>query len=280
MKIEITTADYQQNANRKTKKIILEYVETDNQQTVEILAAIINVVGEENVVTKIDEMPVLANKSTTIEKDEFKTEKGVDKTAETMENAPSWIPEGFQYAEGDLDTGYVIEDQYGNQFTYCPPIDKYLSRYEISKGEDNRPMSIPGQKAWVLIENETAGKIAREFYGPEASLIPNADWDELCKFIAKKIGESPVYVNSSKIGAYNGKPVLTGSNPDYSVYNLDSLTGNHWCMTIEGSPYRGYQYIRGGCYEQKGDKWPMSGRYEEYLGAASLRLGFRIVIRK
>ncbi|HBC83922.1 MAG TPA: hypothetical protein DCZ30_00230, partial [Clostridiales bacterium] len=153
-------------------------------------------------------------------------------------NKPSWIPEGFEYYTGDLDTGYVVRDKKGNEFTYMPATDEYISRYEISKGDDGvTPMSVPGRPAWTKITQDEAIKAAKSFApNCNSDLIEDYEyWRKMCEFISNKIGKSLVYDDSTPIGAYynNGGEVDTGENPAFMVYNIDCLAGNHWCITNE-----------------------------------------------
>ena len=123
---------------------------------------------------------------------------------ETTKNAtiskPDWIPAGFEYFTGDLETGYVVKDKKGNEFTYCPATNEYISRYEISKGDDGTPMSIPGKDAWVNITQEEAKRLAKSFsVDGTSNLIGNSEWDKLCEFLSTIIDRALVFDNSTSI---------------------------------------------------------------------------------
>lgn len=51
----------------------------------------------------------------------------VDNIKETSDSEP-YIPEGFSHVEGESDTGFVIEDQLGNQFVWVPVPSGQLTR--------------------------------------------------------------------------------------------------------------------------------------------------------
>lgn len=51
------------------------------------------------------------------------------------EKMPSYIPNGFEYKEGTVDTGYVITDIYGNEFVWVPVESGKLTRKNNSKSE-------------------------------------------------------------------------------------------------------------------------------------------------
>ena len=50
--------------------------------------------------------------------------KNIRKTS----SSECYIPEGFSHVEGDVETGFVIEDGYGNQFVWVPVVSGKLSR--------------------------------------------------------------------------------------------------------------------------------------------------------
>lgn len=49
------------------------------------------------------------------------------------EKKPTYIPEGFEYLTGTVDTGYVITDQYGNEFVWVPVESGILTRKNSKK---------------------------------------------------------------------------------------------------------------------------------------------------
>lgn len=198
---------------------------------------------------------------------------------------PLWIPTSFQYLTGNLNTGYVVVDSLGNEFTYLPESDEWISRYEISEGENGMPMSLPYMPAWVRIsyekvKNEILGK-----FGKGGNCNYTVDlidkWEnEIVKFIATKIDRKLVYEDSGPIGAYydTDKEINTGSEPQYMIYNISDLAGNHWCITNEED--RGYIAISGGSWVDYGDKTPLAACAITLPFATCRTVGFRIVLRK
>ena len=146
------------------------------------------------------------------------------KSAIRMEQ-PSWIPIGYQHIEGDMLTGYVISDVYGNEFTYIPYLEEYISRYEISKDVFGKPASIAGQKVWTNISYKQAMKVARNF-DPLAHSDLLEDISKIGEAIKQKSGiHYPEDV-------YKGRLYLrTGAIPENMIYNIDCLTGNYRCIT-------------------------------------------------
>lgn len=199
-------------------------------------------------------------------------------------NKPSWIPEEFEYYTGDLDTGYVVRDKKGNEFTYMPATDEYISRYEISKGDDGvTPMSVPGRPAWTKITQDEAIKVAKSFApNCNSNLIEDYEyWKKMCEFISNKIDKSLVYDDSTPIGAYynNGGEVNTGKNPAFMVYNIDCLAGNHWCITKEKHK-DGIIVICGGSYDFNGNYGPMVSHFNILHNFSCNYVGFRIVLKR
>lgn len=157
-----------------------------------------------------------------------------------------WIPNGFKYWEGDLDTGFVVKDKDGNQFVYLPEIDQYISRYEISKGKYGAPKSISGRKPWVSLNYYDARKVAQFFsvrysewnsdYDDEfgfkydeftSDLIDN--WNKIAGFISRKTKKRFFPIKE----IYKTGQVLTGEIPELMIYNIDALVGANWCWTNE-----------------------------------------------
>lgn len=203
---------------------------------------------------------------------------------QSQSKKPLWIPKGFEYYTGDLDRGYVVKDKKGNEFTYMPATDEYISRYEISKGDDGvTPMSVPGKPAWTKITPDDAKKVAKSFApNCNSDLIKDYnDWGKMCEFLSTKIGKSLVYDDSTPIGAYcnNGGEVNTGKNPAFMVYNIDCLAGNHWCITNEKTE-ESYIVICGGSFSNYGNNRPMMSRNIINPDFGCNLVGFRIVLKK
>lgn len=293
---------------QSVENALLEYVE---RRTVkDIATAVMELAVNDNQI--IAEMPnnkmyklVITNSVPSFEEYDFKgnlervlIEKGftaidankcVDSMLATAEEPsqskePLWIPKGFEYYTGDLETGYVVKDKKGNEFTYMPATCEYISRYEISKGDDGvTPMSVPGRPAWTCITPDEAKKVARSF-APDynSDLIKDYnDWGKMCEFLSTKIGKSLVYDNSTPIGAYhnNGGEVNTGDNPAFMIYNIDCLAGNHWCITNQRNEEL-YTVICGGSCADFGFHEPMMSHDSILYIRSDCNISFRIVLKR
>lgn len=49
--------------------------------------------------------------------------------------ANPYIPEGFEYVAGEVDTGYIIQDRYGNQYVWVPVETGILTRTTLTNSE-------------------------------------------------------------------------------------------------------------------------------------------------
>ena len=137
---------------------------------------------------------------------------------------PTWLPKGYKYLTGNMYTGIVIVDQYGNEFTYVPYLEIYVSRYEISLDKDGYASSIPDRKAWVNVKYKDALAAAENFDPTNKSDLLTSI-TEITEAITKKTGKDYPRI------VYNGSVELrTGAMPENMVYNIDCLIGNHYCM--------------------------------------------------
>ena len=73
-----------------------------------------------------------------------------EEVASIAYSGPKWIPKNCKHLTGDINSGYVVVDPYGNEFVYIPSLNKYLSRDYISLGKDDKFMSIPNTKPMIL----------------------------------------------------------------------------------------------------------------------------------
>lgn len=71
-----------------------------------------------------------------------KTLKSENTFDETASNFP-YIPEGFAYVEGKVETGYVIEDEQGNQFVWVP-----CNSENLKKADFVEEVFITYEKCW------------------------------------------------------------------------------------------------------------------------------------
>lgn len=151
----------------------------------------------------------------------------IEKIAKEM---PTWIPKGYKYLTGNMYTGIVIVDEYGNEFTYVPYLDIYISRYEISLDKDGYVSSMPGRRVWVNIKYKEAQKAATEF-DPENKSDLIRSIEEIREAIQRKTGNKYPEI------VYNGNVELrTGAMPENMIYNIDCLIGNHYCMLKTANP--------------------------------------------
>lgn len=131
-------------------------------------------------------------------KEENKLYKEMIKKVQLSATNP-YIPEEFEYVEGDIDTGYVIQDEKDNQFVWVPCSREnlkkknfdskarilynycfdenykefiesalmyggfYISRFEIGK-ENNIPVSKSGVNVWTDINKLEANQIISQMY--------------------------------------------------------------------------------------------------------------------
>ena len=96
----------------------------------------------------------------------------------------------------------------------------------------------------------------KALYGEDASVVSGmiygAQWDVIMnwmKDVQNLNVEGTVYYikDSSDMGNYGGKSILTGSNPDYAVKNIFDLAGNYFEFTQEARNDDG-RVPRGGAY--------------------------------
>lgn len=132
--------------------------------------------------------------------------------------SPSYIPDGFSYAEGDINNGYVIKDNNGNEFVWVPvdnnkiklqrfnfnkqkdfknyfdnvpqfisSVEKYggfyVARYE-SGNENNKVVSKKNVNVWNNITYEDALNLSKNMYNSSVSgiysnLINSYAWDTI-----------------------------------------------------------------------------------------------------
>ena len=192
------------------------------------------------------------------------------------ENNPKapWIPKGYHHVTGDTYTGYVVSDKIGNEFTYIPYLDIYVSRYEISKGSAGEARSVPKARVWTNVSFKEASKAARKFDPVNKSSLLSSIVD-----VENAVKEHLQHVKfgTKVVFTYSGvTEIKTGAIPENMVYNLDCLYGNHYCIvdngtregTAEGSSYK----------DSKGydDTYIMSDSH----AVPSKETGFRICLRR
>lgn len=208
-----------------------------------------NLLEEDDLKTFLAEMHRI--KKTTLFDSKNKNSK--TKYTNIIESHPTYIPNGFVQTLADYKPGiFQVADQYGNVFVWVPgrilktgKVVKgfYISKYEISKGIKDSPMSVPNQLPWNNVTYFQAKSIAEKFGG---KLITNEQYDSVCEMISEIIGEDLVYKDSKDIGYYydlslldrenfvkksdkvNVHPKVTGGQEFCGICNL---AGNCWTWT-------------------------------------------------
>ena len=188
------------------------------------------------------------------------------KRIEEENKNPNWIPVGYHHVTGNLKTGYVVADEYGNEFTYIPYMDIYISRYEISRDSRGNARSIPGMRAWVNVKYREA-LTAAETFDPENNSTLLGSLEQIIDAIKMAKG--------SLVAKYSGKAeIKTGTRTENMDYNIDCLIGNHFCM-LKTKDRKNYgKKIDGASYLNK-----HSGMYDG-VTAPSKEIGFRICLKK
>jgi hypothetical protein len=167
------------------------------------------------------------------------------------------IPTGFHWVEGDVANGCVIQNGLGDELLRIPlgytakglfVRGFWLSRYEVSKGDNGEPRSIPGKYPWTNISYQDA-EIATEKIG--ASLITGEEYDRIPIWLlsTNSIGYSELFHDGNGLGNFSEpfKVAKTGSNPNWMINRLDSFWGNCYTWTTEHSElYDHHMVVRGG----------------------------------
>lgn len=152
----------------------------------------------------------------------------IDRIAKEM---PTWMPKGYKYLTGNMYEGLVVVDQYGNQFTYVPYLEIYVSRYEISLDSEGYVSSLPDKKAWVNMKYKDAYEAATKFDPANKSdLLTSVEkiWEAIERKTEKKSTFHVVYDGTVEI--------RTGAIPENMRYNIDCLVGNHYCILKSANP--------------------------------------------
>ena len=186
---------------------------------------------------------------------------------------PTWLPKGYKYLTGNMYTGIVIVDKYGNEFTYVPYLEIYVSRYEISLDKNGYASSIPDRKAWVNVKYKDA-LAAAENFDPENKSGLLKSVKEIRESIIRKTGKDYPEV------VYTGITELrTGAMKENMIYNIDCLVGNHYCM-LKSTDSRKYTTAYGASYTEK-EIWGLKIFPESFtVSKPQPDIGFRICLRR
>lgn len=175
-----------------------------------------------------------------------------------------YIPDGFKHIEGtEVDTGFVIEDESGNQYvwvpvesgtpTRVPPSDKYyeddytassltnsvakyygfyIARYEASKDTVNGIVvakSVSGEIPWSNVTYDDANSAAKNtadaynYIGVKTALINSYAWDTALSWINTTTTN---YSTSRTYGNYSNKILATGETDSDIVNEISDMAGN------------------------------------------------------
>ena len=184
------------------------------------------------------------------------------------------IPNGFSFKEGEVDDGLVIESDVGSQYLRIPAgytsdglyvRGFWLSRYEISLGNDDEPLSIADRYPITNVSFYESEKLAKKVVN---GCIPSKEeYNRICMWLVqtKAATFEEVFVTGNGKGNYSDPFVLakTGSNPLWMLNRLDNFFGNCSIWTTERSElYDHHRIIRGGhgSYFNTGDNHPASYR--------------------
>lgn len=167
------------------------------------------------------------------------------------------IPEGFNFKEGDVESGLVIENGNGDTFVRIPAgytADGiyiggfWVSAYYISKGSNGQARSIPEDYPWTEISFYEAEKVVKNFGG---DLLSQEEYNRICMWLVQTHATSfeKVFIDGVGMGNYSNSFEVqrNGTNPEWIVNNIDCFWGNVYTWTTQRSElYEHYRKIRGG----------------------------------
>lgn len=202
------------------------------------------------------------------------------------------IPKGFSFKEGNITNGYVIENDVGDQYVRIPAgytsdgmyvKGFWISRYEISMGDDEIPRSIPNKKPLTNINFYNSVELAKKVDGV---LLNKEDYNRVCMWLVetKAVTFEEVFLFGNDKGNYS-KPFVkakTGANPLWMINHIDNFFGNCYTWTTERSElYHHNRIIRGGYGSSffTGANYPPSIRWWAKPEEGKENVGLRIVIR-
>lgn len=167
-------------------------------------------------------------------------EKMPNEEMEKEEEKPSYIPKGFSYKSGTIEDGYVIADQYGNEFVWVPISSGIMTRKNSKKTnyEDNDSKtkalinSVANYYGFYIARYEASkaeldGKIVATSFN-DVEPWYNASFSE-----AKETSESFCYdfgyedVKSGLISSYAWDSTLSWMNGSKASYSTSLDYGNY-----------------------------------------------------
>ena len=175
-----------------------------------------------------------------------------------------YVPDGFSHVDGtEVDTGFVIQDKWGNQYVWVPvetgslirtaPSDKYLeddytasafnnsvakyygfyiAKYESSKDTVNGIVvskSVEGEIPWKNVTYDDAFNAARNtataynYIGVKTALVNSYAWDTALNWMNTAVTN---YSTSRSYGNYSNQILPTGSTESDIVNEITDMAGN------------------------------------------------------
>lgn len=202
------------------------------------------------------------------------------------------IPDGFSFKEGDVDTGLVIECNDGSQYLRIPAgytsdglyvRGFWISRYEISIGDDGNPLSVVNKYPLTNVNFYDAVKLAEQVNG---YIIDKEEYNRICMWLVQNNAATfeQVFIKGNGCGNYSKPFTLakTASNPLWMHNRLDNFFGNCSIWTTESSELCSqHKIVRGGhgSFYDTGDSYPASTRAWVSPEKGLPDNGLRIVIR-
>lgn len=210
---------------------------------------------------------------------------------------PKWTPRGYSHIEGTLETGYVIADGKGNEYVYIPDLDQFVSRYIISKGDGDYPMSVANGKPWCDITDDEASAIVRknvvdfiacnesEYFerdslGVGATIVNNYRW--IVNFLNKKLKINPSVKQNDYI--YNiclANPVICFSTELTNFADTEDILYarcDHVYHSRRSAKALDLKYTGQKMYLENDEVKLQSNRKEDIISDDTTGMGFRIVL--
>ena len=183
-----------------------------------------------------------------------------------------YIPEGFKHIDGtDVDTGFIVEDESGNQYVWVPvengtavrtPLSEkyveedytasaftnsvskyfgfYIARFEASKDTVNGmsvAKSVSDVIPWSDVDYNTAYEAAKNtavaynYVGVKSALINSYAWDTTLNWINENVTN---YSTAKTYGNYSNQIAVTGGTDTDITNEIADMAGNlrEWTTEI------------------------------------------------
>lgn len=167
------------------------------------------------------------------------------------------IPEGYNFKEGKVEEGLVIQNEKRDSFVRIPAgytsdglyvRGFWVSSYIISKGNDGEACSVSGKYPWTDISFYEAQDVAKKFGG---DLLSQEEYNRICMWLVQTHAATfeQVFIDGKGMGdySYSITSKKNGENPKWTVNNIDCFWGNAYIWTTQRSElYEHYRVVRGG----------------------------------